>query len=249
MKNIVIMMLCLMSVNVYAQEEIVDKEPIKEDVIKNVDNEDIDFEEATIYDPLEKINRKVYILNSKIDDGIIRPIAVIYKDAVPNKIQTGVKNLMNYLKTPLNIVYFTLQGNQVKAGNAIGRLITNTFSLGLIDIASHAHMPLDDTSFGETMGVWGVNEGPYIVLPIIGGNTLRDNLGKVVVDIPYSIEMQMPIAERNTLWVLETTEKRKQYLDIDNLAKEASLDEYIFVRDYIVKNKRKIIDNLKEKSQ
>jgi phospholipid-binding lipoprotein MlaA len=230
---------------VYSQEYIEKETQIV--IADDNDNEDYNIpEQKEISDPLESINRPIYSFNKTIDHAVLKPITKTYQDITPNIIQSGVTNFINYIKQPVNVVYFSLQGNKYKAGDSMGRFLLNTFGLGVFDLASQANIPLHDTSFGETLGVWGVGEGPYVVLPILGGATLRDNTAKVVVDIPLSLENQFNIPERNLTIGLKTIETRKQLLPMDKTIEEAALDEYSFVKNAIISSKRATIKSLKE---
>lgn len=244
--------LALGTTSVYAQnleiQENKEQEKNEKVVNKELSNDEFEIPEdpVSINDPLEKFNRPMYSLNKGIDRIVIKPVTKTYEAITPNFIQKGVTNVLNYLKTPVNVVYFGLQGNGTKAGNAMGRLLVNTFGLGVFDIASEAKIPLEDTTFGKTLGVWGVGEGPYVVLPILGGATLRDHGARLAVDIPVSIENNFNVPDRNTVTILKVIDTRKDFLPLDKTIEEASLDEYAYVRDATITLKRNTIQKLKE---
>lgn len=216
--------------------------------VRNDDNFDIPDDPVPVSDPLEGFNRPIYSFNKGLDKVILKPVTQTYEKITPNFIQKGVTNALNYLKTPVNVVYFGLQGNGKKAGDAMGRFLLNTFGLGVFDIASEAKIPLEDTTFGETLGVWGVGEGPYVVLPILGGATLRDHSARLAVDMPIAIETNFNVPDRNTITVLKVIDTRKELLPLDKTIEEASLDEYAYVRDATLALKRNSIQRLKEPS-
>lgn len=204
-------------------------------------------ESKPIHDPLEGLNRKIYGFNSFFDKYAIKPITVFYKNNTPGFLQTGVSNFVNYLEQPFYIVNYSLQGNSAMASEAAGRFLVNTIGLGIIDFASSADIPNEKTDFGETFGVWGVGEGPYVVFPIIGGATLRDNVSKVGLEMPLSIENGFSGAFQSTTIGLKILDKRKNLLSYDEIIENNALDEYSFVRDSIIQNKRYKIESLQEK--
>ena len=210
--------------------------------------EDLKYQLNTVYDPLEPINRKVYSFNKNLDTAILKPASIIYDKVTPNLIQTGVTNFFNYIKSPLNIVNYALQGNKVELGHSMGRLLINTFGFGVFDIASEASIPLNNTSFGDTLGVWGVSQGPYIVLPLLGGANLRDTAANLALDIPLSPISNLSNNERLATYSLDTVNTRKNLGNTISIIEGASLDEYNFVRDATELRRANKIEGLKIKN-
>ncbi|PWC56339.1 VacJ family lipoprotein [Azospirillum sp. TSO22-1] len=133
-----------------------------------------------VYDPLEVPNRFVFAMNDAADILVIRPAAEIYAGTVPDPVRNAVQNILETLLAPLVIGNSLLQGDGQNASDATGRFMTNAI-LGLggvFDVASTAGIPAYRTEdFGQTLGVWGVGEGPYLVLPLIGRSNARDAVG------------------------------------------------------------------------
>ena len=198
-----------------------------------------------ISDPLEGINRGVYGFNKGVDNVVLKPVATVYKTVVPSFARQGVNNLLSYLHTPLDVVNYALQGNGEMAGNAMGRLLVNTFGLGVFDIASEAGISRKQTGFGETFGVWGAPQGPYVVLPIFGGRSLRGTIG-TVGDAQLGVVGQLKTDEQTTARVLDALDTRSRLLGTENVVSQASLDEYAFVRDALMQRESNRVQELKE---
>lgn len=139
-----------------------------------------------IDDPLEPMNRVTHGLNKGIDRMVVRPAASVEGTVLPGPLRRGIGNVAATLDLPGDIANQLLQGRVFDAATNTLRLGANlTLGLGgLVDFASAAGMPRLETDFGETLAVWGVGEGPYLVLPALGPSTLRDALGEVV-DIAF----------------------------------------------------------------
>lgn len=136
---------------------------------------------ADVSDPLEGLNRAVYGFNEGADILFIRPAAEIYRGTVPDPIRTAVRNFLRNLASPLIIAHQLFQGDLEGAKNATARMLVNT-TIGLggtIDIAADAGLPYQSEDLGQTLAVWGVPDGPYLVLPLIGPSTARDSVGLV----------------------------------------------------------------------
>ena len=198
-----------------------------------------------ISDPLEGINRGVYGFNKGVDNVVLKPVATVYKTVVPSFARQGINNLLAYLHTPLDVVNYALQGNGEMAGNAMGRLLVNTFGFGVFDIASEAGISRKQTGFGETFGVWGAPQGPYVVLPIFGGRSLRGTIG-TVGDAQLGVVGQLKTDEQTTARVLDALDTRSRLLGTENVVSEASLDEYAFVRDALMQRESNRVQELKE---
>jgi phospholipid-binding lipoprotein MlaA len=135
-----------------------------------------------IHDPLEPLNRTTHGLNVALDKAVVGPGAQAYGSVVPQPLQRVVGNVAGTLDLPGDIVNNVLQANVEEAGINSLRLAANlTFGvLGLFDAATALGLPEKPTDFGETMHVWGVGEGPYLELPVLGPSTARDAVGTVV---------------------------------------------------------------------
>jgi phospholipid-binding lipoprotein MlaA len=128
-------------------------------------------------DPFEPLNRFVFEFNRGLDFWIMRPLAVAYRDVVPEFARDMVRNFLDNLRTPVVLANDLLQGDTKRAGDTVGRFLTNTIlgMGGVFDIATN--IPAHSEDFGQTLAVWGLGEGPYLVLPLFGPSPLRDTVG------------------------------------------------------------------------
>ncbi|MEZ5522371.1 MAG: VacJ family lipoprotein [Dokdonella sp.] len=127
-------------------------------------------------DPWEKFNRKVYAFNVKVDNAVIRPTAVAYRKVTTPNVRRILSNFFANIRMPITIANDALQGEIKDALKGTGRFVINTTIgfLGFFDPASQMRLPPQETDFGATLAKWGVGEGPYLVLPLIGSTTARD---------------------------------------------------------------------------
>ncbi|MCY4381641.1 MAG: VacJ family lipoprotein [Nitrospinae bacterium] len=132
-------------------------------------------------DPFEDFNRAVFDFNEGLDAVIFLPLAKLYRALFPKPIRDTFRNFMRNLNAPFILANDVLQGEGERAGMTLSRFLINT-TLGvggLFDVATGLGVPFHDEDFGQTLGVWGVEEGVYLVLPVIGPSTVRDGFGKV----------------------------------------------------------------------
>ncbi len=146
-------------------------------------NHDLGEEEQATesIDPFEDFNRAVFDFNEALDAAIFLPLAKIYRAIFPKPIRDTFHNFMRNLNAPFVLANDILQGEGDRAGMTLSRFLINT-TLGvggLFDVATGLGVPHHDEDFGQTLGVWGVEESVYLVLPILGPSTVRDGLGKV----------------------------------------------------------------------
>lgn len=183
-------------------------------------------------DPLEGFNRHIFEFNEVLDQHVMKPVATVYQSVTPSFIQTGISNFFSNAGDAWTAVNNLLQGNVSDSGNDVMRFAINTtFGIGgLFDIASAGGMPKHKADFGQTLGMWGVPSGPYVVLPVLGASTLRDTI-VLPIDLKGDVlQYYLPVAERNTSTVLKIVDKRASVLQASNLIEEAALDKYIFIR-------------------
>jgi len=200
--------------------------------------------ENNVDDPFESLNRKTYSFNSTLDRTLVKPVAQGYDAVVPDPLKIGVSNFFANLDEIPTIANDLLQGKVSDAANDTGRLLINT-TLGLagfIDVASDLGLQQHDEDFGQTLGVWGFNTGPYLVLPFFGPSTSRGLIGQPV-DSYYSPKSHIDhIRTRNTFYAIEVLDLRYRLLAIDSQLEDA-FDEYSFVRDaYLMRTQYQVYD-------
>lgn len=210
-----------------------------------------DPDELAIYeeinDPLEPFNRSMFGLNETLDQMFFKPAAMIYDGVLPVFVQDMVLNFTRYLNTPRILVNDVLQANGQNASDTMGRFMLNSFTLGLFDPAADAGIQYHDEDFGQTMAVWGVPEGPYLVLPIFGPKTVRSGTGDIVDIYLNPVNHYAKNTDQNwitwTRWALDHLDWRARQLgQIDDL-RETSLDFYATVRSLYRQRRQNMIEN------
>lgn len=195
--------------------------------------------EDAISDPLEPANRAVYRFNDALDRHILRPVAVGYSRALPPQIRRGVRNFFDNATYPVTIVNSFLQGKPTQGGKDAARFVINTTVglLGLFDPATEIGLARHQEDFGQTLAVWGVGEGPYLVVPFFGPRSLTHGIGDLV-DLPLTpYTGNNDLALSLGLYTVESIDDRSRLLDVDYQVREA-FDPYLFVRDAYMQNRR-----------
>jgi phospholipid-binding lipoprotein MlaA len=197
-------------------------------------------------DPWEGYNRWMYAFNDEVDKAIIKPLAKGYKAITPAPIDRGITNFFNNLGEVRSIINNLLQFKLQRAVNDVGRLAVNSTIglLGFIDVASNMNLPPYDEDFGQTFAVWGVDTGPYIVLPLLGPSTGRDTIG---LALDWTVEpvrwMTDSSAARTGLLGLWFIDRRADLLGASKIMEQAALDPYEFMRDaYLQKRLNDVYD-------
>ena len=187
-----------------------------------------------VSDPFENLNRKTFEFNEKMDEKIAKPIAQTYSQ-LPPKIKKGVSNFFDNLEEVDTFVNQLLQGKPKESINDLTRFLINT-TIGLggfIDVASKMGLERHEEDFGQTLAVWGVGQGPYIMLPILGPSTLRDTLSRPVSSF-LSVTFHMTETDVNiALKGMDAIETREKLLDVEALL---SGDKYAFVKDAYIQS-------------
>ena len=191
------------------------------------------------YDPWEPFNRSMYAFNDTVDRYTLRWIARGYKAVLPSFARRGVTNFSQNLFTPRSAANNLLQGKPGPALSDLGRFVINSiFGIGgLIDVASISGLEVYDETFGQTLAVWGLPEGPFLFVPFLGPNTLLD-----AVAIPVDIAAD-PLfhynnsSVRDKLYILRIIDLRARLLTAETLL-EDSKDPYLTIRESYLQNRR-----------
>ncbi|MBP0639040.1 VacJ family lipoprotein [Cupriavidus sp. AcVe19-6a] len=194
-------------------------------------------------DPLEPFNREVSKINEDFDKGILRPVAEVYADYMPTPVQRAVENFFSNVSDVYSAVNNLLQGKPTRAAEDSMRVAMNSvLGLGgLIDIATPAGLPKYKEDFGQTLGVWGVPPGPYLVLPLFGPSSVRDT-GGMLVDRQFDPSAYLdPVSLRNSLVGVRIVAGRAQLLGASNLLEQAALDKYSFLRDSYLQRRQYLV--------
>ena len=195
-------------------------------------------------DPWENWNRKVFAFNEAIDEAVLKPVAQAYRDVVPQMVRTGVGNFFGNIGDVWSAANHFLQG-KVGSGFEMGmRVLTNTlFGLGgVLDPATEMRLPRRSEDFGQTLGVWGLPAGPYIVLPLLGPSSVRDTAG-LPLDRYATMSSHVVDAEAWSMSVLQLVNVRAELLATTQLLSDVSLDKYSFLRDgYLSRRRDQVYD-------
>lgn len=141
-------------------------------------------------DPLEKFNRGVWSVNQGLDKVVMKPVTKVYRAVAPKPARQGIANFFSNLAEPWSFINNMLQGNVKRAKHNLARFIVNTTAGfgGLFDNASRAGITPAEEDLGQTFAAWGMNGGPYVMLPLFGPSTLRDGIGLGIAQFadPYA---------------------------------------------------------------
>jgi len=199
-------------------------------------------EESEINDPWEGFNRGVFNFNESLDRAILKPVAQGYRFIMPDVAEQGVSNFFDNLRDVVTFFNNVLQLKPVEATQDLSRVLINTTIGigGLFDVASAMNIPKNDEDFGQTLGAWGVESGPYLVLPLFGPSTVRDGVG-IIPDMYLDPLNQVESEElRYGLKVLNVVDKRASLLDREGVI---TGDRYAFIRDaYLQKREFEVND-------
>jgi phospholipid-binding lipoprotein MlaA len=206
-------------------------------------------------DPLEQVNRPLYALNHTFVEGLVlRPLSVLYRDTVNNTAKEGIENFTANLFLPLQTMNHTLQGDGERAFHSIFRFVINSTVglLGLLDAASKLGFPDYETSFNETLTTWGMESGPYLVLPVFGPSCFRGaaGLGGDWAMNPWRIYVSNTHRRTNrhgqeaylllALYGVDTVCRYAHIAGMVNDSDKTSKDPYVSIRNYYFQQQRKI---------
>lgn len=194
-------------------------------------------------DPLEPINRGIYHFNDGVDHLVIKPAAELYQGVLPQFVRTGVSNFFSNIGDVIVALNNLLQGKFVEAVSDAGRIAVNTTAglLGVIDVATEIGLEKHNEDFGQTLGYWGIPDGPYLVIPILGPSSARDAVGLVGDWKASPITYVDPNRDRNALYGLWFVSRRSELLETSKILETAALDPYEFLRDAYLQRRRNLV--------
>ena len=210
-----------------------------------------DFEQTN--DPLEPTNRVFYAINNGIDTVIFRPLAQAYRYVLPGAVRQGIHNVISNIATPGQLTNDMLQGKPRRAGDTAMRFLINTTVgvLGVFDVAKRWGYPDHDADFGMTMATWGVPEGPFLFLPILGPTDPRDAVG---FGINIAIDPFTWVGGPNdtgwtvfkwTRYGLNAVDTRERVLDSLDQIKKTALDPYATFRSLYRQHRHAQIEEMR----
>ena len=195
-------------------------------------------------DPIEPINRGVFGLNEVLDTIAFKPISTVWNAVVPKPVRTGVSNVFSNLDDVFIGANHLLQGRGKDAMTDFSRVLINSTVgvAGLIDVASTQDLQKGEGDFGQTLGVWGVEPGFYMVLPLLGPSTARDTVGRAA-RIASDPRTYAPAVWSYSLTGLEFVQIKADNVDNANLIDSSSLDKYAFVRNLYLQRRAAIVQS------
>ena len=194
-------------------------------------------------DPLEPLNRGVYRFNDTLDKAVTKPIAQGYRAILPKPVRTGVSNFFSNIDDVLVTANNLLQFKFHDAASDFARLLANTtFGIGgLFDVASSFGLEKHNEDFGQTLGYWGIGDGPFLMLPLLGPSNARDTIGSAVQIYADPLRHLDNVRVRNSLAGLRFVNARANLLDAERVLDEAALDPYTFLRDAYIQQRRSLV--------
>lgn len=195
-------------------------------------------EQRAASDPWEPLNRSIESFNTTVDNATLKPLAKGYRKVVPNLVRRGISNFFSNLKTPYTAVNNFLQGKGKAGFSDLGRFAMNsTVGIGgVIDVGTEFGLVEHDEDFGQTLAVWGVGNGPYVVLPFLGPSTVRDALVLPVDFVASPLQYYDNTSVRDKLRVLQIVDIRARLLNAERFL-EDSADPYITLRESYLQNR------------
>uniref|UniRef100_UPI00334080D3 MlaA family lipoprotein n=1 Tax=Castellaniella defragrans TaxID=75697 RepID=UPI00334080D3 len=210
----------------------------------------------TPQDPWESYNRTMYASNDFLDRALLKPIATGYASITPRPVRTCIHNIFGNVGDVWSAVNSFIQGRGHDFVNTLGRVLFNsTMGLGgCIDVASMNGARKIPNDFGVTLGVWGFDTGPYMVLPFLGPSSVRDGIGTGVtlvspVSSTSAIFAINDVPVRNSLLGLYFVDMRANLLETDRLIDQVALDRYSFIRDAYLQRRQSMVQSRRQGGQ
>jgi phospholipid-binding lipoprotein MlaA len=223
----------------------IDPVPVEPDYDPLFDDYDADLEEPEVYDPLEKGNRAVYGFNRQVDRFIFKPVTRGYRFVVPGAARRSVRRLLVNLNAPIFMMNNLLQLRFLDAAETLGAFTMNlTFGVGgLMEAGSGIRCELKQADFGQTMALYGVGSGPYVVLPVLGPTTTRDGFGWVIDRAFHPLTYVLAIPVQLMWGGGHGMAYREEVADGLAALEESSIDSYSVMRSAYVQAREQSIDD------
>jgi phospholipid-binding lipoprotein MlaA len=206
---------------------------------------------ATIPDPLESFNRAMFVFNDKLYFWVLKPVAQGYKKVIPEAPRVGVKNFFTNLKFPIRFVSSLLQADFRGAATEVGRFAVNTLwgVGGLLDPASSKQLdiPKNEADLGQTLGIYGLGQGFYIVLPVLGPYSARDSIGIAGDYFLYPVSYITPWYDWLAVRAYEEVNDTSLRIGDYEFIKEAAIDPYLALRDAYSQYRQKKVEERRGK--
>jgi phospholipid-binding lipoprotein MlaA len=213
--------------------------------------------EEEFNDPLEDLNRKIFDFNQVVDRNVLVPVAKAYRDVLPDAVRDSIRDFLYNLREPLIFANDTLQGDFERAGQTVARFVLNsTLGVGgLIDVAGRwGQLPYHEDDLGITLGVWGVPEGPYLVVPLLGPSDPRDLGGAVAEGFGDPFNRLVTGNPYTLYWIpfvrggVSGIDQRSRYIETLADIERTSLDYYATIRSLYRQRRAALIRHEKQEN-
>lgn len=204
----------------------------------------------TVNDPLEEVNRGVLQFNDAVDKAVLEPVARGYRFATPEAFRYALRNFLRNLKSPIIIANQLLQGDLEGTANSTGRFVINTLAGfgGILDLAEQGGIPYEAEDFGQTLAVWGVDHGPYLIIPILGPSSARDATGSMVDMYADPLRIYLFNTGRKEWYygrvAASAIDQREELLDIIDDLRRNSFDYYAALRSTYIQRRHALENDL-----
>ena len=195
------------------------------------------------YDPFEPMNRAFFQFNMGVDRFILAPVIRGYRFTLPKEGRLAIRNVFRNLRAPVDFTNNLLQGDLKGSGTILFRFVTNTLTGfgGLLDVAGYEGYEYKSEDFGQTLAKWGVTDGPYIVLPLLGPASMRDGIGYGVDGLFQPINHYARNTEEHYMWYYNGSsyfELSNQLYDVKRDIYKNSLDPYSSMKSIVYQNRQ-----------
>lgn len=199
-------------------------------------------------DPLEGLNRGIFFVNQGIDTVVLRPVGYAYREAMPRAFKDRIRDFLNYLRSPVILANDLFQGEWDRAETTFRRFFINTIlGLGIADVASDIGIPMHEEDFGQTLGAWGVDDGAYVMLPLLGPSNARDAVGLVVDFFLDPVRYAIQLSPNEELSLIrsgtDAVDRRSRTIEITDDLERNSVDYYATVRSLYKQRRDDLIRN------
>ncbi len=206
-----------------------------------------DSDRSEISDPFEGFNRGMFAVNEGIDKALLEPVAKGYRAVTPKGIRLGMRNFLRNLKSPIVIGNEILQGDMDGTGNAVARMFINTLAGfgGILDLAAEGGIDYEQEDFGQTLAVWGVDHGPYIVLPVLGPSSARDGTGMLADAFADPLRLYLFNTNQEEWHYVRlaagAVDQREELIDVIKDLRRNSIDYYATVRSTYAQRREALV--------
>ncbi|MDX1490042.1 MAG: VacJ family lipoprotein [Pseudohongiellaceae bacterium] len=193
-------------------------------------------------DPWQNTNTKIFRFNQGLDTWVLKPVASTYNNVVPRVVRQGVGNFFSNIDDINVLANDLLQFKFRDAATDSGRLLVNTTIgiVGIVDVASSMGLQKNEEDFGQTFGAWGVESGPYVMLPFFGPSSVRDSFGLVLDTVFNPIQYHDEDSVRSALTVIKQLDSRASVLAMDDLI---TGDQYLFLREAYLQQREYLVSD------